>query len=236
MQSLNISDVYLKCIRCGYEMEARDPSLLLSANCPRCNGFILLRYNNPRFKVRRNERGIWRYSILPLFESKVTLGEGLTPVSKVENVFVKDEKFNPTGLYSDRASALLASFVKDLGLKKLCVEYSPEFTKSIIQYLEGLDLSIYSDSIMSIDPDDLLFFATRDIEIEVDINPASFFIQYENPLTIEGLKTIVFELFEKEIDVENIVVPAKTGILALSIYKGILDLAEAGVYTNYQAI
>ncbi|MEM1732254.1 MAG: hypothetical protein QXU22_04345 [Desulfurococcaceae archaeon] len=87
----------------------------------------------------------------PLFENRVTLGEGLTPVRRVEGILVKNEEFNPTGLYSDRASALISSFLGDTGATKVYVGYSEEFTKSLIYYLPGVSLhAVASDQLLSI--------------------------------------------------------------------------------------
>ncbi|MEM4971248.1 MAG: pyridoxal-phosphate dependent enzyme [Sulfolobales archaeon] len=171
---------------------------------------------------------------MPPFKNRVTLGEGLTPVSRVEEILVKNEKFNPTGLYSDRASALISSFLRDIDAKKVYVGYSEEFTKSLIYYLAGVSLYIVASSIFDIDPEDIMLFAGKGLDLVYEYPNDAAVVYYENPLTIEGLKTIVFELYEKSVKTENIVVPAKSGILALSLYKGIEDLNEAGIETSFQ--
>ncbi|MEM3806048.1 MAG: pyridoxal-5'-phosphate-dependent protein subunit beta [Desulfurococcus sp.] len=171
---------------------------------------------------------------MPSFKNRVTLGEGLTPVSRVEEILVKNEKFNPTGLYSDRASALISSFLRDIDAKKVYVGYSEEFTKSLIYYLAGVSLYIVASSIFDIDPEDIMLFASKGLDLVYEYPNDAAVVYYENPLTIEGLKTIVFELYEKSVKTENIVVPAKSGILALSLYKGIEDLNEAGIETSFQ--
>ncbi|MEM3982785.1 MAG: hypothetical protein QXM71_08715, partial [Thermofilum sp.] len=201
---------------------------------PKCRGLMFIKYRKPVFKVKKNERGIWRYSLLPFFENRVTLGEGLTPVRRVEGVLVKNEKFNPTGLYSDRASALISSFLRDTGAKEVYVEYSEEFTKSLVHYLTGVSLHVVASSIFEMDPEDVMLFASKGLNIVHEYPKDSTILHYENPLTIEGLKTIVFELYEKNVKAENVVVPAKSGVLALSLYKGIDDLSEAGIETGFQ--
>ncbi|MEM1700363.1 MAG: pyridoxal-5'-phosphate-dependent protein subunit beta [Desulfurococcaceae archaeon] len=229
------SETYLKCSQCWYEVhDENQVNLLLTGGCPRCGGLLLVKYRKPVFKVKKNERGVWRYSLLPFFKNKVTLGEGLTPVSRVEGVLVKNEKFNPTGLYSDRASALISSFLRDAGVGEVYVEYSEEFTKSLVHYLTGVSLHVVAGSIFEIDPEDIMLFASKGLNIVHEFPKSSTNVHYENPLTVEGLKTIVFELYEQGVKAENVVVPAKSGVLALSIYKGVDDLNEAGIETGFQ--
>ncbi|MEM1809213.1 MAG: pyridoxal-5'-phosphate-dependent protein subunit beta [Thermosphaera sp.] len=208
--------------------------MLIAGRCPRCRGLMFIKYREPVFKVNKNERGIWRYSPLPRFNNRVTLGEGLTPVSRVEGVLVKNEKFNPTGLYSDRASAIISSYLRDAGAGRVYVEYSEEFTRSLVHYLAGVNLHVVASSIFEMDPEDVMFLASRGLNIVHDYPDGSTIAYYENPLTIEGLKTIVFELYEQGVRAEDVVVPAKSGVLALSLYKGIVDLLEAGIGANFQ--
>ncbi|MEM1834720.1 MAG: pyridoxal-5'-phosphate-dependent protein subunit beta [Thermosphaera sp.] len=229
------SGIYLKCSRCSYEVRLENhENMILTGRCPRCRGLMFIKYREPVFKVNKNERGIWRYSPLPRFNNRVTLGEGLTPVSRVEGVLVKNEKFNPTGLYSDRASAIISSYLRDAGAGRVYVEYSEEFTRSLVHYLAGVNLHVVASSIFEMDPEDVIFLASRGLNIVHDYPDGSTIAYYENPLTIEGLKTIVFELYEQGVRAEDVVVPAKSGVLALSLYKGIVDLLEAGIGANFQ--
>ncbi|MFN3268812.1 MAG: hypothetical protein ACK416_06105, partial [Zestosphaera sp.] len=96
-------------------------SELLQASCPRCGGMLSIHYGGACFQVRRDEKGIWRYSLLPTFQTRVSLGEGLTPITVVDGVLVKNERFNPTGSYADRASSIIASYVRSMGITELYV-------------------------------------------------------------------------------------------------------------------
>jgi len=55
-------------------------------------------------------------------------------------------------------------------------------------------------------------------------------------LTVEGLKTIVFEIYEKRISVEYIVVPAMTGVLAFSLAKGLSELERSGLAIDLKVV
>lgn len=225
----------LDCIRCGWA-GASVVETLAQASCPRCGGLLFIRHESVHFSVRRNEKGVWRYSsLLPSLPMRVSLGEGLTPVTAVSGVLVKNERLNPTGSYADRASAVIASHAKSVGAAKLCVEYVQEFTKSLVHYLSraGLEVRVKVEDVLEMDGDDALLLARRGVRVcETCPEP----IHYPNPLTVEGLKTIVFEMREQEVRAERVVVPASTGVLALSLLKGVMELREAGQEASYEVI
>ncbi|MEM1645295.1 MAG: pyridoxal-5'-phosphate-dependent protein subunit beta [Ignisphaera sp.] len=224
------------CLRCGYEVQM---GTLLQSYCPRCSGVLGVEYSKAIFKVVNGEKGLWRYSsLLPPIHSRISLGEGLTPLSRVGNkLFIKNEKYNPTGSYADRASAVIASYVRDLGIEKAVVSYVKDFTRSLTYYLlsAGVNVDVKVDSIFSVELEDIVFFSSRDVGI-AKVNAKGLSLEYVNSLTIEGLKTIVFEVYEKRVNVERIVVPAETGLLALSIQKGLRDLQISGCEFNCEVI
>lgn len=218
----------LRCLSCNYEVQDNN---LLQSYCPRCSGVLTIEYSKPLFKVIDSEKGVWRYlPLLPSIYSRVSFGEGLTPLNKVGKVFIKNERFNPTGSYADRASAIIASYIKDVDVKSVIIPYVKDFTRSLTYYLLSIDVNIgvRIDSIFNIELNDLMFFSLKDIELIRMVDDRGLYVDYINPLTIEGLKTIVFEVHEKKINVDHIVVPAETGLLAISIQKGLKDLQESG--------
>lgn len=191
---------------------------------------MLFDYVHPVFRINREERGIWRYStLLPKVSAKISLGEGLTPLVNLDGVLIKNEKNNPTGSYADRASAVIASYLRSLGAKYVFVEYVPDFTRSLIYYLRDIEAKVVVDSILEVELEDAILFAKRSLELVRSPSDGDLEVSYVNPLTVEGLKTIVFELYESGVNVDYIVVPAETGLLALSLYKGLKDLESAGV-------
>jgi threonine synthase len=76
---------------------------------------------------------MWRYGeMLPVqkTENIVSLGEGFTPVLRVErlgqelglhNLYIKEEAGNPTGSFKARGLCAAVSMAKELGLKKLAI-------------------------------------------------------------------------------------------------------------------
>lgn len=226
--------IKLKCINCDFE--SRD---LLNGLCPLCGGLMIIQYENAVFYIDRSKPGIWRYSsLLPVFSKTISMGEGLTPVSRIDSVLIKNEKFNPTGSYIDRASSIIASYLISNGVNNVLIKYTEDFTRSLIYYLRNtsIDIDVYVDNIMDIESSDLQFFVNNDIDVLTEPNISVVNIDYVNPLTIEGLKTIVFEIYEKRIDVDKIIVPAETGLLAFSLNKGLKDLVKTGVDVDYEII
>ncbi len=212
-----------------------EESELLQTSCPRCGGPFSICYEGARFQIRRDERGVWRYSsLLPLLPIRVSLGEGLTPITVVDGVLVKNERFNPTGSYADRASSIIASYVKSMGITELCVEYVQDFTRSLIHYLLGVKVRVEAKDMFNIDDEDAFLLASQGIDVGKVVE--STLIHYLNPLTLEGLKTIIFEMYERNVRVERVVTPTTTGVLALSLLKGLADLSEVGLDVSYEVV
>ncbi|MCS7111819.1 MAG: pyridoxal-5'-phosphate-dependent protein subunit beta [Ignisphaera sp.] len=164
-------------------------------------------------------------------------GEGLTPINRVVGVLVKNERFNPTGTYSDRASSVIASYLLSSGAGKVRVRFEEDFTYSLAYYLDKvLQLEIVIDDPLSLDYSDIAVISrTESVVLDLDSgNLEGSYLSYINPLTIEGLKTISLEIYERGVNVERIVVPARTGFLALSIWKGFHDLEELGLDVPYE--
>lgn len=84
-------------------------------------------------RVEERERNMWRYGdILPLKDEVniVTLSEGWTPLysfdgpgdlAGLNNLFVKDERRNPTGSFKDRQASLKVSMLRESGIDEFVV-------------------------------------------------------------------------------------------------------------------
>jgi Threonine synthase len=226
-------EYYFKCTVCGRFIDKPIP------RCPYCNGLVIVDYKEYTYVIDKSKPGMWRYlSLLPGFKQVTSYGEGLTPISRVEGVIVKNEKRNPTGSYADRASAVIASYVRDFNLEHVTTSYVEDFTYSLIYYLRGIaKVKVRLEDLHQVGFDDLLkLVGSEGVELALGggSNSQANFIEYLNPLTVEGLKTIVFEIYERRLNVENIVVPMETGVLAYSLAKGVEDLRRAGLDVNYE--
>jgi DNA-directed RNA polymerase subunit RPC12/RpoP len=229
------NNYFYRCIGCGRELDAPYSA------CPFCGGPVIIEYPEPRFRVDKSKPGIWRYgSLLPGFGETVSHGEGLTPISSVDGVLVKNEKKNPTGTYADRASAVIASYARSTGVRLIKTEYIEAFTQSLLYYLKGIaKVRVLVRSLDSLSMDDIVrIYGMNNVDVttkDTSIGDEAR-INYLNPLTIEGLKTIVFELYERGVRAENIVVPVETGVLAYSLVKGLDDLRRAGAEPGYTVV
>ena len=120
---------HLECADCGAVLPANAEQHRCS-----CGGILLVRYDlsrmarevpRQRVESRPWSEGLWRYSeLLPLADgqSRVTLGEGATPLLKLEQLseelgvtaWLKDEGLNPTGTFKARGAAVGVSMARAL--------------------------------------------------------------------------------------------------------------------------
>jgi len=225
-------NVFSKCLRCGGRWSG------IHLKCPKCGGVTVLEYDSISLNIEKSEASIWRYrGLLPEFQKRISLGEGLTPLRVIDGVRVKNERKNPTGSYSDRASSLLASYLASTGRRgPLLIEYVEDYAYSITYYTRGVtSVRIVVRSPLEADMDELVkaYRLGAGIELDATVEPD---VPYINPLTIEGLKTILLEIHERKLDVEDVVVPVKTGALAFSICKAINELVDLGLDPGYTVV
>lgn len=222
----------LVCARCGRVFKR------VVFRCPSCGGLTIFKYSDKSFSVDKSYPGIWRYRFqLPKISKTISRGEGLTPINKVMGVLVKNERFNPTGTYADRASSIISSYLLSSGIDRVRVRFEEDFTYSLAYYLDGaLQVEILVDDPLSLDYSDIAVLSrTEGVSLSLESSSlGESYLSYVNPLTIEGLKTISFEIYERKVGVDRVVVPAKTGLLAFSIWKGFKDLEEIGLDIPYE--
>ena len=127
---------HLECTQCAARF---DPSVLQTI-CASCNAPLAARYDLDsarreldREQIRHARRGMWRWAgLLPVqrAENVVSLGEGDTPTLGLlrlgaglglEQLWVKDESFNPTGSFKARGLAAAVSRARELGVQRLIV-------------------------------------------------------------------------------------------------------------------
>lgn len=105
----------------------------LNTFCMKCNQPIEVQINLApsisKSEIVKEEQSMWRYAnFLPLVDlhNRITLGEGWTPILKLErianelglsNLLIKDESFNPTGSFKARGLSMAVSKAKELGVE-----------------------------------------------------------------------------------------------------------------------
>ncbi len=126
----------VECLDCGYST----PYFPTSVSCPRCgSGWreALYDYQSLALTLPLQLPGrpfdIWRYKeLLPVrdYNPDHSLGEGGTPMVKASafgemlhcpNLFIKDERQNPTGSFKDRQAALTISALQESGINEMVV-------------------------------------------------------------------------------------------------------------------
>ena len=146
-------------------------------------------------------------------------------------MLVKNEKVNPTGSYADRASTVIASYITSKSFSNASISYEQDFSSSLSRYLYRYAKVVQCiDELFTIDSSELLKLLEFGEVVTCSSMPQDTpVIEYVNALTVEGLKTIVFEVYEARVDVESVVVPARSDVLAFALAKGVKELRESGV-------
>lgn len=162
-------------------------------------------------------------------------------------LFFKDDGQNPTWSFKDRASAVVSAYAKEKGYETLVAASTgnagsslagicaSQGQKAVIMVPEKAPLAKLTQIIMygaQIVP----VKGTYDEAFELSIKATEAFGWYNrntayNPLTIEGKKTVAFELFEQlgEKVPDRVFVSVGDGVIISGVYKGFEDLFKLGL-------
>jgi threonine synthase len=178
----------------------------------------------------------------PLYHIKKVNGEAI-PFS----LFLKDDSQNPTFSFKDRASALVSAFAKEKSLTTIVAASTgnagsslagicaAQGQKAIIMVPENAPIAkltqimMYGATIVPVK-------GTYDNAFDLSVAATEAFGWYNrntayNPLTIEGKKSVSFELFE-QLDFkvpDRIFVSVGDGVILSGVYKGFEDLMKLGL-------
>lgn len=234
------------CFNCNLELPFEFPLF----DCPRCGSSLMISHDiesvkEELMKALNKKSGMWGFeALLPKVRSRITLGEGNTPLVRarklgeqlnLKNLFIKDETRNPTSSFIDRGSSVLVSLAKDRGYKILDVMRSGNLAASIAAYASAANMECY---ISSAEPYDLikvyqiLAYGGKMLE-EPPIGSQTYRVSPGDPVLIEGYKTIIFEIYQIIDHVDAVVVPVGSGSLISSIWKGLYELREIGILNEY---
>jgi threonine synthase len=189
----------------------------------------------------------------------VSLGEGDTPLLTaarmgrtfgLDTLLLKDETRNPTGSFKDRMLAVGVSDAVDRGATTVAVQSSGNVGAAAAAYAARAGLSakifvprtapaekvlqaqMYGAEVFRIDHDspadifDLLAWACAEFGWHL-VSTAAIY----NPYTLEGAKTIAYEIAEQlQGDLPDwVIVPVGGGGNVGSVWRGFLDLRELGL-------
>ena len=162
------------------------------------------------------------------------------------DLLIKDDSQNPSYSFKDRASALVSAFAKEKGISTIitastgnagsslaCICASQN-QKAIILLPESapvaklIQVEMYGAELQKIAGNyDLAF------DISVELSKAKAWFNRNtayNPLTIEGKKSVSFEIFDqmKGQIPDMVFVPVGDGVILSAVYKGFEDLLFSG--------
>ena len=203
--------------------------------------------------------------LLPIgtLESLPNLHIGNTPLYSIDkinksklpfNLFLKDDSQNPTYSFKDRASAIVSAYAKEKGhdtivtastgnagssLAGIC---AAQGQKAIILVPETAPIAkltqilMYGATIVPVK-------GTYDDAFDLSIKSTEEFGWYNrntafNPLTIEGKKTVSYEIFEQMnfAVADRIFVPVGDGVIISGVYKGFEDLLRLNIIDHMPTI
>jgi threonine synthase len=185
---------------------------------------------------------------------------GNTPLYRLDRVntgfeiFVKDDSQNPTFSFKDRASALVSAWAGENGIDTIIVASTGNAGSSLagICAAQGqrsfifvparaplaklTQIVIYGATIIPVN-------GTYDTAFDLSVKATEMFGLYNrntayNPLTIEGKKTVSFEIFSQLNGTvpDRIFVPTGDGVILAGVYRGFEDLLLLGIIDRIPVI
>jgi threonine synthase len=129
-----VLDSQLACDTCNH------PAQPLDWRCIRCGGTLTIT-NLPTFDASAiipDDWSLWRYAAMLPVSRRFSLGEGMTPLVKVEwpgqGFLAKLEYLNPTGSYKDRGTVTLVNHLLHQGITEVVEDSSGNAGASLAMY------------------------------------------------------------------------------------------------------
>ena len=161
----------------------------------------------------------------------------------LSNLWIKREDLNPTGCFKDRESAVIISAAQEKNVNSVYIVSSGNAALSTAKFAKeaGIECSCYVPEKTSKEKKDLIKKYGAKLELipgfyedvyrtVVDMHPNGWNVTSgQNPIRIEGGKTMAYEIFEQLKDVPDvIVIPSGNGGCLSATWKGFKELKELG--------
>ncbi|KON29759.1 hypothetical protein AC482_05650 [miscellaneous Crenarchaeota group-15 archaeon DG-45] len=226
------------------------------SRCPRCGGILEFAFDPEHLKEARfkGDFTFWRYRpVLPHVPKPISLGEGGTPLHEarrlggalgLERLLLKDETRNPTSSFKDRSAALVISDAAGSGFDAVVCATNGNLGASLAAYAARVDVACHLIVPTALDIGKLAQMIAYDADVEEAggsiedaIDRASRLAEetgwYQattelNPLAVEALKTIAYELAEQAPVPDWMVVAMGSGATIHAVWKGFRELEEMG--------
>lgn len=231
------------CPTCGYRSSQDD------VTCDKCDGFMI--YSPPEKVFQAIEQG--RSSSVALGSQKVSMGEGDTPITELNQiisgpeVICKLESLNPTGSFKDRGASAIAGVVAqaDTIYEAMVVASTGNTATSTAAYAARADIPVvlvvpekteksklsqaarHGATLATVDGDfsNCFRLAQQAAEQNKIINATS--VYSANPYIAAANQKVAYELFlQMEKMPDWIVIPVGAGPLLGGIYDGFVELHE----------
>ncbi len=263
----------LECGACGKKQTFTLPT----PTCAHCgHDWMEVLYDYDRIKhlwpdiLLQRPMTMWRYrELLPLRNDdfQISMGEGGTTLLRahnlgmmlgVPNIYIKDERQNPTNSFKDRQAALVISMMKEVGVTELIVAstgnvaisysaYSAHASIKLWTFLPSLvpsekmrEIAIYGSEVIKVTD---TYDATKKVAAEFAVHKGIHADRgIRNTGTRESMKTIAFELAEQlaqELGPTSPGVPWRApdwyvqsvsgGMGPVGVWKGYLELYQMGL-------
>jgi threonine synthase len=203
-----------------------------------------------RDDIDGRSRSLWRYrAALPVDIARpISLGEGCTPLVQQAwgelRPFFKLEWFNPTGSFKDRGSAVMLSFLRQIGIDAVLEDSSGNGGSSMagLGAAGGMRVKILAPA--STSPAKIAQVRSYGAEVQLVEGPReeseaeairqsndTFYASHNwQPFFLEGTKSLAYELWE-DLGIrapDNVVVPVGAGSSLLGCAFGFRELLKAG--------
>jgi threonine synthase len=203
-----------------------------------------------RDDIERRTRSLWRYqAALPVrIDKPITLGEGCTPL--VEQAWsdlrphFKLEWFNPTGSFKDRGSAVMLSFLRQIGVDAVLEDSSGNGGSSMAGLGAAGAMRIKILAPASTSPAKIAQVRSYGAQVQLVEGPReeseaeairqsgeTFYASHNwQPFFLEGTKSFAYELWE---DLgfrgpDNVIMPVGAGSSLLGCAFGFRELMKTG--------
>jgi threonine synthase len=252
---------HLECASCGDRYPADQPQTV----CRACGRSLLARYDLAgarrilaKTSLASRPLTLWRYrELLPVVreESVVTLGEGFTPLLRLErlgaeiglpNLWLKDEAPNPTGSFKARGLCLAVSKARELGIRKLLLPSAGNAGAALAAYAAkaGMEACVFLPAdTPEANKREVKAYGARLFEVEGTIAHAARWMgelsrelggfdlsTLKEPYRVEGKKTLGFEIAEQLgwTLPDAIVYPTGGGTGLIGMWKAFQELEALG--------
>ncbi len=221
-------DFVAQCLDCGH-VQAFDP---LKTRCRVCGSvWLTARYDYESLStilptlLRQRPFTLWRYhELLPVSEPQpaISMGEGGTPLLhlrrlgmmlKLEHLYFKDERQNPTSSFKDRQAAVTIAVLQEAGLTEMVVASTGNvaiayaayaaragiklwaFVTSLVPAEKMREIALYGAQVIKVSG---TYDETKQVAAEFARQRGLYLDQGAKSLpTVESMKTLAFEISEQ---------------------------------------